>query len=1180
MTNIAGNIYRIASVVDTSGFSKLQKQILLSTKQLDKMKTESKLVFDQFKKGGKESATRAQMLEKELEDINRELLKQYNLTGNANKAVVKGLKERQKLANAELQTMKAVNNAHVQGMGDIIAKVGKFMVATAVLSGFTTAIYKTVEAVFELDKSLTELRKVSDMSDESVKGFTNRAFELGQTLGKTGAQVVDAVTEFSKAGYSINESLKLAETALLFQNIADEELSVGEASSFVISQMKAFNITAGDSVKIVDKINEISNKYAVSSGQLSQNIGKVASAVASTGVTYDELLSLMTAGTEVNRNASKTANAIKTVSVRLARMDEEANLPKLEEDFNAFGLSMVRTDGYTKTVFESLKDLAPVFKQIKEAGTPEQTNRMNALLEGIGGVYNISALKDILTNFDTANKVLITSLNSAGSAAQENEKYMQSLEARVNLLNSAFSKLANDTVDSGVIKFFITATTEIIKFLDATKILLPLMAALAAGAIPAIITGLAGLNASLVATGVSLGIATGGFSLLFAALAGGVTMLALWTNSAGDINKEIAKNNENLQTQISAFDGLHQGAQGYLDVIASLNKQESLSTEEKQKMKFAIDGLNSVIPNLNAGIDETNGKLKGSVSELQNATDGYINLAKAQLYQAMIEENATKIAKLEMKKADAEEQKRAITAKGLGPRAIVYARNKANIDVTSADRDIIAYKQNMDEMIAEYGKLGLSIPSPDLGDDEDLGGGSSGGVATEAIKSAKEALDDYIKSLEVELDLMEQRGESEESRIEFMKKIQEEIHNQANYYRALGLSETASEIQSLKTMWWKYEKDIATIKRESLQKQASNMESAFAYVVDKASQEIEKLESKKKTVEDFWDAKISALKEENDLIEDNIALQQAQAALAQAKANKIRVFKDGKFVYTEDVTAVSEAQSNLDNLNREKQLKDEVSRLETLKKQATDNIDSQIKKWSDYSKKWASVASDYKTSQDKLLAEQVLGINTESANWQERLGFAASFVAQYNALMAQIGGAAVSGTGAGGGGSSYVYDITTKKGQSIASNLGSGQTYKATDGSTWKKNTDGSLSVTTKSGNTYAGKYAKGTTSASAGLANVDEQGQELILRRPSSGRLTHMEKGDGVIPSGMTQNLMDWGRFNPQSFVANMANGGGSSETYAIDKLVLPNVTNANELVNGLKTLKNQAIQISKSRK
>ena len=174
MNTIAGNIYRIASVVDVSGFSKLQKQILLSTKQLDKMKTESKLVFDQFKKGGKESATRAQMLEKELEDINRELLKQYNLTGNANKAAVKGLKERQKLANAELQTMKAVNNAHVQGMGDIIAKVGKFMVATAVLSGFTTAIYKTVEAVFELDKSLTELRKVSDMSDESIISFAFR----------------------------------------------------------------------------------------------------------------------------------------------------------------------------------------------------------------------------------------------------------------------------------------------------------------------------------------------------------------------------------------------------------------------------------------------------------------------------------------------------------------------------------------------------------------------------------------------------------------------------------------------------------------------------------------------------------------------------------------------------------------------------------------------------------------------------------------------------------------------------------------------------------------------------------------------------------------------------------------------------------------------------------------------
>jgi hypothetical protein len=466
------------------------------------------------------------------------------------------------------------------------------------------------------------------------------------------------------------------------------------------------------------------------------------------------------------------------------------------------------------------------------------------------------------------------------------------------------------------------------------------------------------------------------------------------------------------------------------------------------------------------------------------------------------------------------------------------------------------------------------------------GGGGASSSAEDALKKIKTALDDYIKSLEHELYLMEQRKESEEDRVAFMRKIQEAIHNQANYYRSLNLAETSSEIQSLQKMWWQYENSISTIRLNALQKQATDMESAFSYVADKANQKIKDLQDRRKTEEDYWNSRIEALRAENEALEDNIALQEAQEALARAKSNKVRVYREGQgFVYEEDITAVSEARKNLDKLNREQQLKDEVARLEKLKKQALDNIDTQIKRWEDYSESWSSVASNYKKDQDKLLAEQVFGINTEQAGWEERLGNAQAFVAQYNALMAQIGAASMAGAGAGagaatggGGGGGYVYDITTQKGKDIASGLGTGQSYKASDGSTWKKNSDGSLSVTTKSGNTYAGKYASGTLSANPGMANVDEHGSELILRNPPSGRMTYMEKGDGVVPANLTKNLMEWGRFSPASFTPN-ATGGGSSIVYQIDNLTLPSVRNAEDLISGLHSLKTRAMQKSKSR-
>lgn len=66
-----------------------------------------------------------------------------------------------------------------------------------------------------------------------------------------------------------------------------------------------------------------------------------------------------------------------------------------------------------------------------------------------------------------------------------------------------------------------------------------------------------------------------------------------------------------------------------------------------------------------------------------------------------------------------------------------------------------------------------------------------------------------------------------------------------------------------------------------------------------------------------------------------------------------------------------------------------------------------------------------------------------------------------------------------------------------------------------------------------AKKYAKGTRGVKKGqIANVDEKGEELIVRNPDQGRMTYLEKGDGVIPAKETDNLMAIGA-NPEGWLA-----------------------------------------------
>lgn len=193
-----------------------------------------------------------------------------------------------------------------------------YMSVTTVFYQGVHAIKSMVSEVKNLDDSLTEFKKVSDLAGDSLDRYVKKAYEAGETVAKTGRQVIEASTEFKKSGYTDDQSLELGKVALMYSNIADEEINAGNAASFIIAQLKAFNLEAEDTTKtlenaqhVIDSVNEVSNKFAVSSADIANNLGTASAVMANAGNTLEELIGLMAAGTEITRNAGKVANGKK-----------------------------------------------------------------------------------------------------------------------------------------------------------------------------------------------------------------------------------------------------------------------------------------------------------------------------------------------------------------------------------------------------------------------------------------------------------------------------------------------------------------------------------------------------------------------------------------------------------------------------------------------------------------------------------------------------------------------------------------------------------------------------------------------------------------------------------------------------------------------------------------------------
>lgn len=85
---------------------------------------------------------------------------------------------------------------------------------------------------------------------------------------------------------------------------------------------------------------------------------------------------------------------------------------------------------------------------------------------------------------------------------------------------------------------------------------------------------------------------------------------------------------------------------------------------------------------------------------------------------------------------------------------------------------------------------------------------------------------------------------------------------------------------------------------------------------------------------------------------------------------------------------------------------------------------------------------------------------------------------------------------------------------------------------------------------------------------NVDEEGEEIIVRNPAKGRMTYLEKGDGVIPADTTENLMEIGK-DPKKWLSEaMKESGNSVGSLPIDDL--KNAKTKGDLISITKSLAN----------
>lgn len=119
-------------------------------------------------------------------------------------------------------------------------------------------IYNYIKTGFnyvkELDTAYTEMRKVSDESESTLKNYQASTFDVASEVGTTAVQIQNSTADFMRLGESISDAAESAKTANILFNVSEFD-SIESATESLIAMSAAYDEL--DKIEIVDKLNNV-----------------------------------------------------------------------------------------------------------------------------------------------------------------------------------------------------------------------------------------------------------------------------------------------------------------------------------------------------------------------------------------------------------------------------------------------------------------------------------------------------------------------------------------------------------------------------------------------------------------------------------------------------------------------------------------------------------------------------------------------------------------------------------------------------------------------------------------------------------------------------------------------------------------------------------------------------------
>lgn len=410
--------------------------------------------FDGIAKGAQEAVTGLQALGQE-----------YTTTGTLSDASQKQLNTFSEGLNRQRAAFETTKNSAQNYHGtlrDIIQGFIKFQLSASIVMNsiqlIRGAFNSLNETLVETEKVVVSIQRVLD---ETVEGgeISDKLYDIAERLGQTFDNVQEIAQNFAKAGLSWQETLEATEAAVLALNVA--ELTAEESSEGLIAVMQQFNYEASELVNVIDVLNKAADKSAVDTQELLVALQKTGSYAAAANLSLEETVGLISALSEATAASGQNiGNALKSLfsyTTRGSSLDTFASLSdemnEVVEQYRLGAKSILDVWEQLSVEMQSLDaQQADALSQWTESSglDAELEGELSEIYDSLTGVYDSAGVYRknyfiaLMNNFDEVKEVMGEISDAAGYTAEEQAKYMDTYEAKLNALQAQWQHLAND----------------------------------------------------------------------------------------------------------------------------------------------------------------------------------------------------------------------------------------------------------------------------------------------------------------------------------------------------------------------------------------------------------------------------------------------------------------------------------------------------------------------------------------------------------------------------------------------------------------------------------------------------------------------------------------------------------------------------------------------------------------